>query len=227
MHHLDPETFVRTVKPLLERKDLSGLHTLLLSQFSPNDITSLLSCGCCDTRKIAALSLGLVGSQRCLKDLAKQLADPDPMINQMAEHAMWSIWFRGGTKEANCKLHTGAQAIERGEYEVALDYLDKALQISPEFAEAHNQRALALYLMDRYAEALTDCHAAIERMPLHFGAWASKGHCHAHLEQFDRAIGCYEKALSINPHMEQVQQVVQELKARFGGNAECRMPNVE
>lgn len=215
MHRIDPDKFVRTVKPLLERKDLSGLHTLLLSKFSPNDITSLLHCGCCDTRKVAALSLGLVGNRHCLEDLARQLADPDPMINQMAEHAMWSIWFRGGTKEANCKLHKGAQAIDRGDYEVALDYLDKALQISPEFAEAHNQRGLALYLMDRYAESLVECQNTIDRMPMHFGAWAGRGHCHAHLNQFDSAIKCYEKALSINPHMDQVRQVVEELKARY------------
>ena len=88
---IEPCDFVRAVQPVLERKDLQGLHKLLKANWTAEQIISLFSCDDCDARKIAALSLSLVGCTHCLAPLAQQLKDPDPMVNQMAEHAMWSI----------------------------------------------------------------------------------------------------------------------------------------
>lgn len=215
---VDPVEFVKTVKPVLERKDLSGLLTLLKSRWSSAQIVSLLASPCCDARKVAALSLGLVGGKCCLHELAGQLRDPDPMVNQMAEHAMWSIWFRGGTEEANHHLCRGAKAIDRGDYVHAITHFDQALRLCPDFSEAYNQRALAEYLLERFDASILDCRKTIERMPIHFGAWAGMGHCHAHQGRLPEAVSCYEKALSINPHMTQIREAVDELRGRIAAD---------
>jgi tetratricopeptide (TPR) repeat protein len=165
---------------------------------------------------VAALSLALVGCDHCLPALAQQLKDPDPMVNQMAEHAIWAIWFRSGSEEANHEVCRGAKAIDRGDYEQAITHFNKALQICPKFSEAYNQRALAEFLLERYDDSIADCRRTIELMPIHFGAWAGMGHCHAHWGQLANAVECYEKALSINPHMTQVREAVDELKSRIG-----------
>jgi tetratricopeptide (TPR) repeat protein len=206
------------VKPLLERKDLAGLLSLLKSRYTSAQIVSLLIGKDCDARKVAALALGLVGGKCCLKELAHQLRDPDPMVNQMVEHAMWSIWFRGGSEEANHHVCRGAKAIDRGDYEHAIEHFNQALLLSPEFAEAYNQRALAEYLLERYEASLSDCRRAIDLMPIHFGAWAGMGHCHAHEGRLAEAVDCYEKALSINPHMCQIREAIRELKNRIGAD---------
>lgn len=215
---VDPDEFVRAVKPVLERKDLGGLLALLKSRYTAPQIVALLVGPHCDARKVAALSLSLVGCDACLAPLAEQLKDPDPMVNQMAEHAIWSIWFRGGSDEANHHLCRGAKAIDRGDYEHAIKHFNEALQISPNFAEAFNQRALAEYLLERFEPSIADCKRVVKLMPIHFGAWAGLGHCHAHQGNLMQAVECYERALEINPHMCHVKEAVEELKSKIGAD---------
>ncbi|HVT90854.1 MAG TPA: tetratricopeptide repeat protein [Tepidisphaeraceae bacterium] len=216
---VDPDQFVRTVQPVLERKDLPGLLGLLKRLWTAEQMVSLLASRHCDARKVAALSLSLVGCDKCLPALAQQLKDPDPMVNQMAEHAMWSIWFRGGSQEANHHVCRGAKAIDRGDYAHAITHFDQAIQICPNFPEAYNQRALVKYLMEQYPCSIADCKRAVELMPIHFGAWAGMGHCYAHQNQLPQAVECYQKALSINPHMCQVRQTIDELRAQIIADA--------
>src|SRR6185436_10878266 len=98
---IEPCEFVEAVQPMLERQDLPGLLTLLKTRWSPDQLRGLLSSDHQDAKKVALLALGLVGSNCCLPELARQLRDKDPMVNEMAEHALWSIWFRMGTPPAN------------------------------------------------------------------------------------------------------------------------------
>ncbi|MGH7179792.1 MAG: tetratricopeptide repeat protein, partial [Tepidisphaeraceae bacterium] len=210
--HIDPGEFVSTVQPLLERRDLQSLYALLKGRWTAAQIVSLLSCRCCDARKVAALCLSLVGQSCCIPELAMRLCDSDPMVNQMAEHAMWSIWFRGGCPKANHELIRGAKAMERRDHEHAITHFDSAIEFSADFSEAYNQRAIARFLLERFKESLTDCRMVLELEPRHFGAWAGMGHNHAHLGDTKEAIRCYEQALSINPHMTGIEAAVKELR---------------
>src|SRR5438874_838106 len=124
-------------------------------RWSADQVVSLLSCDNRDARKVAALALSLAGCQHCLEPLARALKDRDPMVNQMAEHAMWSIWFRGGaTPEANHQLARGAMAMERKDIAHAITHFDHAIQIDPNFSEAYNQRAIAQFMLERYDDSL-------------------------------------------------------------------------
>jgi tetratricopeptide (TPR) repeat protein len=199
----------------LKRNDLQGLHDLLVQNWTAEQIISLLVSQNQDARKVAALCLSLVGCQKCLEPIAKQLKDPDPMVNQMAEHAMWSIWMRGGTPEANHQVCRGIQAIERKEFPHAIRHFDEAIQICPTFSEAYNQRAIAKFLMEDFAPSIDDCQKTVDLMPIHFGAWAGMGHCHMHLGELKKAVKAYEKALKINPHLSCVRQTVEELRRRI------------
>ena len=211
---IEPCSFVRAVQPVLEKRDLNALLELLKSNWTAEQIVSLLSCNDCDARKVAALSLSLVGCQHCLPALAERLKEPDPIVNQMAEHAIWAIWFRGGSPEANHQLFRGAQALGRRDFDHAISHFDRAIQVAPAFAEPYNQRSIANFLLERYDAALPDCRRATELMPIHFGAWAGMGHCHAHLNRLDDALRCYERAIEINPHMSEIQIAVKELQSR-------------
>ena len=212
---IDPKQFVRAVEPMLQRQDLAGLLEFIKQRWTGEQIVSLLKCKCCDARKVAALCLSLVGCPGCLGEIAKQLKDPDPVTNEMAEHAMWAIWFRSGTADANHQLARGALAMNRRDFDHAIRHFNRAIELCPEFAEAYNQKALAEFLLDRYDDAIHDGRVAVKLMPIHFGAWAGLGHCHAHLGQLDDAVDAYERALAINPHMQEVRATVAELQKRL------------
>ena len=102
--------------------------------------------------------------------------------------------------------------MDRRDLPHAIHHFDRAIELSPNFAEAFNQRALAKFLLEDYEGSLADCRKAVEFNPAHFGAWAGMGHCHAHLGDCRQSIECYEKALSINPHMSGIEAALRELQ---------------
>src|SRR5690348_8602121 len=213
---IDPAEFIATVQPVLEAQDPAALLVLLKSRWRREQILALLSSDDCDARKVAALALALVGTKCCVNALAAQLKHPDAMVNQMAEHALWSIWFRSGNScEANHELCRGTQALNHQSYDHAIACFSRAIELDPKFAEAFNQRAIVKYLQERYDECLDDCRRAVELMPCHFGAWAGIGHCHAHEGRLADALDAYQKALSINPHLSGIPQVIREIKKKL------------
>lgn len=211
---VDPKHFVQSLEPLLAAGDTQSLVGFLKRHYRKQQLMDLLFCKCSDARKVAALCLALVGCRRCVDVLLTQLKDPDPVINQMAEHALWSIWLRSGTPDANQEVCRGSRALQHMEIDRAIEHFDRAIQLDPDFAEAYNQRALAHYLAERWEQSIQDCHQALSRMPGHFGAWSGMGHCHAHLERYADAVDCYEKALAINPHLSCIAETIQELRRR-------------
>jgi tetratricopeptide (TPR) repeat protein len=211
---IDPDLFVQQVHPMLENQNLEGLLHLLTTRWECEQIVSLLGSEQPDARKIAALALSFVGGKCCLPELIRALRDPEPIVNQMAEHALWSIWLKSGSPEANHQVARGTQATNRRDFQHALKHFSKAIEIDPKFAEAYDQRALINFLLEHYQESITDYHKAIELMPCHFGAWAGIGHCYLHLGQLDRALHSYERALEINPGLDCVRETVCELRRR-------------
>jgi len=212
---IDPSQFVQLVEPLLARKDLPGLLGLLKTKWEPEQIRDLLRSPHTDAKKVALLALALVGPTCCTEELSFQLKDSDPVINELAEHALWAIWLRSGnTQEVNQLVCRGAEALGRRDFPRAITLFNEAIRKDPDFAEAYNQRAIVYYLSEDYEKSIADCRRVVKRMPCHFGAWAGMGHCHAHLERISDAIECYQKALSINPHLHCIQETVQELKKR-------------
>jgi tetratricopeptide (TPR) repeat protein len=213
---LDPAQFVRDVEPLLERQDLPGLIRLLGRRYPCADICALLAGPDADARKVAALALALVGNAEAVPVLARHLKDPDPMVNQMAEHALWSIWFRGGTREANDRLLAGVECVNNQQLEDAVDHFCAAISLFPGFAEAYHQRAIVHYLRERLDESLRDCRLAVELMPCHFGAWSAMGHCHALRGDLEAALGCYRQAADINTHLGCIRELIAELESNPG-----------
>lgn len=218
---INPTEFVSALRPYLQEQDVGGMVAAIRGRWDHRQIADLFDCPDCDARKVAALAYGLVGGECSLKRLAPLLKDADATTAQMAEHAMWSVWFRLGTPEANHQVCRGSQALHRGESDHAIAHFTRAIGIDPTFAEAYNQRGLAKFLQEHFDDCIVDCRQAVRLMPLHFGALAGMGHCHAHEGRLVPAFKCYEKALAINPRMDDVRQAVEELRGRLCLPDEC------
>src|ERR1700678_333015 len=124
---IDPIEFIDLVQPVLEAQDLPGLLSLLKTRWSCDQLVELLRSHHTDAKKVAILAIGLVGPTCAAEELALQLKDADATIHQMAEHALWSIWFRAGSCEANHELTRGAEALNTRDFDTAHRHFNKAI----------------------------------------------------------------------------------------------------
>lgn len=211
------QELVDRLTPALSQGNLVETLAWVRRTWSPRQLVALLSDRTADTRKVAALALGLMGDASSVKPLAFALHDHDLMVSRLAEHALWSIWFRLGKPRAINLVKCGNTHLDHGNYSCAIEKFSQSIQEDPAFAEAHNQRAIAFYLTEQFERAIEDCRAALALMPQHFGAMAGMGHCYAHMGEWKQARHCYRLALAIYPRLEgieaslgQITQIIQD-----------------
>lgn len=206
--------FLDVVLPALAQGDAAAVAGHVLARWRPVEVCALLNrSGDLDTRRVAAMTLGLVGDRTVVHCLAKALHDPDLTVNQMAEHSLWAIWFRCAHPAAHEPFQRGLTLLSDEEYHQAIDHFEQAYDRDPEFAEAYNQCAIAHFFLDQWQEAIEDCRRTLLQMPIHFGAMASMGHCHAQLGELDQALKCYRSALTINPRMTAIRATIARIEA--------------
>jgi tetratricopeptide (TPR) repeat protein len=211
--------FIETLQPSLKQGKLDEALHRVQSRWTASQIVSLLSDKSSEVRKVAAFALSMIGDRSAVQPLAVILHDADAAVVQMAEHALWSVWFRLANPRAVSLVKCGNTQLHHGNYLCAIEKFTQALHEDPQFAEAHNQRAIAYYLSERFAESIEDCKAALALMPQHFGAMSGMGHCHAHLGQWRQARHCYRLALAIHPRLEGIQSSLQQIDALLRENA--------
>src|SRR5437867_8764044 len=57
-----------------------------------------------EVRQAAVLALGLVGTMAANESLAAMLHDEDEQVQQLANDALWAVWFRGDSPELHRQL---------------------------------------------------------------------------------------------------------------------------
>ena len=213
---IDAQEFISTIGPSLSMGNMDEALAHVRCRWTPEQIVSLLQDKSCDVRKVAALALSLVGGRCAIAPLAVSLHDADAMVSNVAEHALWSIWFRLGNSRAVSLAKCGNNHLHHGNYASALEKFSQAILEDESFAEAFNQRAIAHYLSERFEDSIADCKAALQRVPQHFGAMSGMGHCHAHLGQWKEARHCYRLALAIHPRLEGIEGSLKEIEKLLG-----------
>lgn len=209
------DQFLAATRPALEAGDAEVLAAEVRRHFTTPDIAQLLQHPRVEVRQVAAIVLGLIGGADVVGVLARALHDPEIEVVQMAEHALWSVWFRLGLSSANESFVNGVRLIGEERYAEALAELDDAVAEDPEFAEARNQCAIALYLLERYEESIARCEEAVSLMPCHFGAIAGMGHGYVHGGDLAEALRCYRRARAIHPGLPGIDEHIAEIERRL------------
>jgi tetratricopeptide (TPR) repeat protein len=209
---INPEEFISSLEPSLSQGRLEEALHRVRARWTADQIVVLLRDKSADVQKVAALALSLVGDRSAIGPLAVALHDCDEMVVQVAEHALWSVWFRLGSPRAVCLVRCGNNHLHHGNYVSALEKFSQAILEDPSFAEVYNQRAIAYYLCDRFEESIADCKSALALVPQHFGAMSSAGHCYAHLREWRQARHCYRLALAIHPRLEGIQTSLEHIE---------------
>jgi tetratricopeptide (TPR) repeat protein len=208
---VDADEFISSLQPSLSQGNMEETLRYVQQRWTAPQIIALLRDSSADVRKMAALALSMVGDQRAIGALAVALHDNDEIVSQIAEHGLWSVWFRASTPRAVELVKCGNHHLHHGNYASAVERFTQALQEDPGFAEAYNQRAITYYLTERFDESIADCKAALVHVPQHFGAMAGMGHCYTHLGDWRQARQCYRLALAIHPRMEGIQGALDQI----------------
>lgn len=211
---IDSTEFLQTVCPALEYDSAEDIAQLVRSRWDLPQLCHLLHHGESDARKTVCLTLSLVGDESCVDCLATALHDPEEQVGELAEHALWSIWFREGQQCVMDQFITGLEAMEAKKFPEAIDCFHQTVELDPKFAEAFNQCGMAHFLQEEYDKALADYQTAVKLVPVHFGALEGIGHCYTQMGEFDQAMTAYRRALTIHPRLPGIELAIARLEHR-------------
>jgi len=88
---------------------------------------------------------------------------------------------------------------KKADYDDALYYYGKSLEIDTEIPETWHNLGLVYTKLGRHDDALNAYNMAIKFKPDHAPAWYNKGLVHKKLKSYDESLNAYNKAVSINP----------------------------
>lgn len=126
-------------------------------------------------------------------------------------------WAASGSATADLMLIWAGEAVTDKRNGAAFDFLDQAILMKPDFAEAWNRRATLNYIASDYGKSLADIERTLQLEPRHFGALMGLG---AILEATDRkaqALEAYVRVLEIYPTLKGAQDAVGRLSEELAG----------
>ncbi len=100
-----------------------------------------------NVRRVCALILGLVGDATTVEPLAQALHDEGSRVNELGQDALWSVWFRLGTRAAARSFCEGMNLLGQNKLQAAILNFRQAIAADQNFAEAANQCAIAHFLL--------------------------------------------------------------------------------
>jgi tetratricopeptide (TPR) repeat protein len=167
------------------------------------------------SRRAAILALGFLGDYGHNELLGQALRDRDRGVRLLADHGIRSLWFRVGDQVIRQRLEHAARLNQRGRFHDAIDVTSEIIGDDSFAAEAFNQRGIAFFAQELFADAALDCQTALELNPYHFPAAMTDAHCHMRLEDGVQALASFRRALAIYPDLENVRAQVRQLERTY------------
>jgi predicted O-linked N-acetylglucosamine transferase (SPINDLY family) len=93
----------------------------------------------------------------------------------------------------------GTLKTQKNELSSAIDLIQKAIAIKPDYAQGHCNLGVAFDAADRLREAQSSFEAAVMHKPDYPLAWFNLGNVNHKLKNYASAIDCFEKAVQLKP----------------------------
>jgi tetratricopeptide (TPR) repeat protein len=132
---------------------------------------------------------------------------------------IWEAWGRSGSASIDIMMIWSKQAMDARKFDVALDFLDQVVVLSPDFAEGWNRRATVHFMMQNYAKAMADINQTLVLEPRHFGALSGLGQILRNTGKKQLALQAWQQVLDIYPMMRNAQNEVATLSEELAGEA--------
>jgi len=94
----------------------------------------------------------------------------------------------------------GVVAAQRAEYEKAIEFLSRTIEVSPEYAVAHSNLGNVYTRLRQFDKALSAYEQAACLDPQDAETWSNTGIVFFELKRYEEAIALYDKALALDPH---------------------------
>jgi tetratricopeptide (TPR) repeat protein len=139
-------------------------------------------------------------------------------INNLAlvygtEQKIWEIWSTHPTDEKlTQELLKGSNLMQGDTISESIKIFSQLIELDPNWAEAWNKRATALYLIGDYEASQKDIDKVLELEDRHFGALAGQGLVNIKLQNYEKAIKSYERAQEIYPAMQSPKIMIEQIE---------------
>ena len=138
---------------------------------------------------------------------------------QLGTVGLWECWLNEAGPAARREMDQGIAHLEAGELVEALGVFAQLVEKHPNWAEAYNKQATALYLLGNARLGFKVCRTVVKLKPIHFGAWNGMALCAAQLEKWPEALAAAKQGLALQPTAQANLDLIQlaETKLREGG----------
>ncbi|WP_432348363.1 hypothetical protein WMC41_16665 [Shinella yambaruensis] len=126
-------------------------------------------------------------------------------------------WQDSGSASINLLIQWADKAIAEEKNAAALDYLDEAIRLKPDYVEGWNRRATLHFKMRNYRKSMSDINQVLAIEPRHFGALAGMAAILAQSGRDEMAMKAWEKFLDIYPTERQAQKEMGDLAEKLTG----------
>jgi tetratricopeptide (TPR) repeat protein len=106
--------------------------------------------------------------------------------------------FNIHAQEAEDLLRQGQQKLEMGNPSEALDLYTEAIQLDPNYLDAHLKRAFVYSMLNEHEKAILDYDRIVELNPQNSDIYVSRGSAYNRLNQFEKAMVDFNKAIEID-----------------------------
>lgn len=152
-----------------------------------------------------------------LDDLFGQLAQAEPADARRIAAEIELELSKSGSPAMDLLLRRGEDALEAGDYDMAVEHLSAAIDHAPDFAEAWHLRSIAFFQQERHGLALGDIEHVLALEPRHFNAIYGLGVLLDEIGQPHLAEEAFVRALAIHPHHEDVTRALERVRREVGG----------
>ena len=126
-------------------------------------------------------------------------------------------WNKSGSASVDLMMLWSAEAMDAKKFDVALDFLDQVVTLSPTYAEGWNRRATVHFMMNNYQKSMADIEKTLQHEPRHFGALAGMAQILSNTGRKELALEAYQRVLDIYPMMRAAQSEIATISEELAG----------
>ena len=149
--------------------------------------------------------------------LAELAKTDDYWLGLQISATVEKLWRLPGGDTVNLLVDRADMALQKNESEKAIKFLDAAVDLAPDYAEAWNKRAFAHARLGHTDLALGDWRRVLALEPNHFRALEGMGKHLLEAGEKKGALKALEQLLKVFPRMEGLKTAVEDLRKAVEG----------